>query len=92
MRDWLGPTQSIQAHHHRQSREKEKEKKEKKKRKEKGNESKLFGLIVSIFLWGRLDISKKKMKEEKEEEKELVDVLGGREKRMTSCVALSPYK
>lgn len=47
---------------------------------------------MSIFLWGRLDISKKKMKEEKEEEKELVDVLGGREKRMTSCVALSSYK
>lgn len=91
MRDWLGPTQSIQAHHHRQSREKEKKEKKKKKRKEKGNESKLFGLIVSIFLWGRLDISKK-MKEEKEE-KELVDVLGGgREKRMTSCVALPPYK
>jgi hypothetical protein len=76
MRDWLGPTQSIQAHHHRQSREKEKEKKEK-IRKENGNESKLFGLIVSIFLWGRLDILKKK----KKEEKELVDVLGGRERK-----------
>jgi hypothetical protein len=69
------------------SGEREREK-GKKKRKENGNESKLFGLIVSIFLWGRLDISKKK----KEEEKELVDVLGGREKRMTSCVALPSYK